>query len=567
MAAYDNVNLPSAPAAPSYAAPLIDFSTLGGYAKDYQEAQQYGVKRGLQTAFKNGIPPGQDGQPDYNAMATKLLQLGAPPESVQPYFNLAQQQQGSKDFNTLPGVGGGQGGSPPTASVPASHPAASGPANITGTTPQGAPGSTPAPNTLRGVLTAGSDPDTGRRLLDPAMASMWAKVLGGQVGPDDPLSDQQVQAIIQRFPSMARNTQGGAQDQQSQSNGPPFATSAPSVRNPQGGKVSDESTNQPTTSTSSTEERVNGAQADPDIARNQGIIDKYTKFIGTHPLATPAQKDAADKAIATAQKAIEQRTELLNKNAELTPTAKDVASGASKTQEQNKDDVTRYGKQLAGIQGSAGTANRFLSQYAPLAEAIYNDPNTQTGVGEAWNLAWKKVKNFVDPSNTESLGQEAYRKVTAGSVLNQVEQLKDDTAAVGGGSRIFQAQIQLMQEAAGNPDNTLPALRLLTEVAKRSAQASKVVAAMANSYNGGHLDAQFAQKVDDYFTTHPMFKPDELSDIRRIAPPTVRTPEDLKRIGWKDGDPFKTPDGRVFTHAPPGFAPSAAPAAAPMVHS
>jgi hypothetical protein len=209
-----------------------------------------------------------------------------------------------------------------------------------------------------------------------------------------------------------------------------------------------------------------------------------------------------------------------------------------------KDDTTRYGKQLSAIQGSAGAANRML-EHIQFAEGVYRDPKFYSGAGEGINLMYKRVVNALNPNSTEPLPQEAFRKTMAAAVLNQVEQLKDDTSAVGGGGRIFQSQIELMEKAANNPDNTIPANRLLTEISKRAALRSKEVAAMANKYNGGHLDANFAQMVDDYFTKTPMFTQAEMNDIRLIAPPVLKSPEDIGKVGLKSGDPFKTLDGRI----------------------
>ncbi len=263
----------------------------------------------------------------------------------------------------------------------------------------------------------------------------------------------------------------------------------------------------------------------------------------------PKAAEAIGARAAEEEKRAHEIRDSIGKYNEPTPTQKDVETGADLRAAQNKEDTTRYGKQMAAIQGSSQAANRQL-EHIQLAEGIYSNPNFYSGAGEGLNLAYKRVVNALNPNSTESLPQEAFRKTMAASVLNQVEQLKDDTAAVGGGGRIFQAQIELMEKAANNPDNSINANRLLTEVAKRAALAAKTIAQMANSYKGGHLDAGFAQKLDDYYTEHPMFKPEEITDIRRIAPPLARTPADLKKIGWKDGEPFRTPDGRIFTHAP-----------------
>ncbi len=109
-----------------------------------------------------------------------------------------------------------------------------------------------------------------------------------------------------------------------------------------------------------------------------------------------------------------------------------------------------------------------------------------------------------------------------------------------------------MEKAANNPDNSIAANRLLTEISKRSALEAKWIASEANKYKGGHLDAGFAQKIDDHYTQHPMFTPDEMRDIRMIAPPVAPKLDSqeqatawARKAGLKAGDPMKMPSGRI----------------------
>ena len=111
-----------------------------------------------------------------------------------------------------------------------------------------------------------------------------------------------------------------------------------------------------------------------------------------------------------------------------------------------------------------------------------------------------------------------------------------------------------MEKAANNPDNSIAANRLLTEISKRSALEAKHIAQMANSYKGGHLDAQFAQMVDDYYTQHPMFTKAEMADNRLIAPPVapkLNSEAEAKawarKAGINPGEPVKLPSGRIVT--------------------
>jgi hypothetical protein len=272
-------------------------------------------------------------------------------------------------------------------------------------------------------------------------------------------------------------------------------------------------------------------------ANTAGIVGIPSKAKEDQALALDKQADAIDEA--------------WKKAAEATPEQKNVASGAALQQEQIKDDTTRYGKQLAGIQGSAQAANRQL-EHVQLAEGLYKNPDFYSGTGESVNLGYKRALAALGIDPGRSLPQEAFRKTMAAAVLNQVEQLKDDTAAVGGGGRIFQAQIELMEKAANNPDNSIAANRLLTEISKRSALEAKTIAQMANNYKGGHLDAGFAQMIDDHYSKHPMFTDGEMRDIRLIAPPAAPKLDShdqaaawARKAGLKPGDPMKLPSGRI----------------------
>lgn len=522
--------LPNAPAPASYAAPLLSFQPLGDLGKSYFEGTQEKNTLDKQQLFRNGIPRDPSGNLDLNKITDMVAKTGGY-EGVAPLIGQAMQLKAGSDLANAGAPQQGQPGQPPPAPAanggPTAAPAPGQPTlSATGSDvgDQGAP-------TIRSMVTEFG----GGKEMTPVISQIVRQL---RINPDGPLNAGQAGQVKQLYAQLnggagTAQSPGQPGDQPAQA---PAAVSAPQPGSPAGVLQGDS---------------IAASQALRDRAAN---IQRYaTAYANINkPAAEEAQKTSA--ALSAQADKMDERLSTASKR------PADIQE--KQIEEQNKDDVTRYGKQLSGIQASASTANRMLDQYVPLAEAIYNDPNVKTGVGENWDLAWKKVKNLFDPGNTESLGQEAYRKVTAGSVLNQVEQLKDDTSAVGGGGRIFQAQLQLMQEAAGSPDNTLPALRTLTEIAKRAALASKEVAKMANAYKGGHLDAAFAQKVDDYFSDpkHAMFRADELADIRRVAPPLVKTPADLQKIGWKDGQPFKTPDGKIFTHAPPGWAP---PASAP----
>lgn len=543
---FDYVNPGSPPSPMSYGAGNMAqqlYQMIGGLPQAYFTGTQNARTIALQNQFKNGLPTGPDGQPDIPAIAGQLIKTGGADWGKELLPFLWKQQF----LNADQGQDGAPAASPQRPTLAPDHITPAALRSAAQGQPQGGQPSAPGDNaadTVRSIATelGGPNRDLASRIPN------YARAIG--VDPDAPLSLAQAdraRAIIRSNviptggPAGALST---AEDNDTTPRGaganprgqPSSGAGIPAVTPPQqaGGVPGATAIVPPGADPRAFAYALKtAAKGERDRARAEGIAGFPTK----------AREDKA----AAYDKQADMVLEQLAKAGELTPEQKNVASGATEKGAQIKEDTTRYGKQLASIQGSASAANRQL-EHIQFAEALYNDPKLYTGAGESLNLMYKKVANALNPNNTDALPQEAFRKTMAASVLNQVEQLKDDTAAAGGGGRLFQAQIELMEKAANNPDNTLAANRLLTEINKRASLTAKKIASMANSYKGGHLDAGFAQMVDDYYSTHPMFTPEEMQDVRRIAPPVVKDPSDLKKIGWKDGMPFKTPDGRVMTH-------------------
>ena len=104
MAAWDNVQLPGPPAPPNYAAPIVDFSTLGNLYKDYFQGTQQHRTLGLQNAFKGGVPKNPDGSIDIGAMTDTLAKLGGA-DAAMPLMQLQiQQQLGAGNANLIGGA-------------------------------------------------------------------------------------------------------------------------------------------------------------------------------------------------------------------------------------------------------------------------------------------------------------------------------------------------------------------------------------------------------------------------------------------------------------------------------
>jgi hypothetical protein len=151
------------------------------------------------------------------------------------------------------------------------------------------------------------------------------------------------------------------------------------------------------------------------------------------------------------------------------------------------------------------------------------------------------------------MAMEVFGKTVSSAILDQIRSLGGQ-----GLGQVRVAEINVMKQAAQNHDNTPASNRMLTEIQDRLAQRWTIpIAEAAQQYNGGHLDVGFDRWKSQYMNSHPLFSKEELADTRRISPPLARTPADLAKMGWKDGEPFRTPDGRILTHAPKSGAPAA----------
>jgi len=183
MPAWDNVQLPGSPAAPSYAAPLVDFSPLGKLTDSYFKGTQQGRTRDLQTAFKDGLPKNPDGSLDINAMTDTLARLGGA-DAAMPLMNLQiQQQLGAGNANAIAGANSTVAGdnSTPGASVP--KPAADIPEHGIPSAPGGTGGG------YKPVANEASNPDTLANIVqgqitDPAVAGRVIAAASAKLGID-----------------------------------------------------------------------------------------------------------------------------------------------------------------------------------------------------------------------------------------------------------------------------------------------------------------------------------------------------------------------------------------------
>lgn len=176
---------------------------FGKINKSYWEGQDQYAKNQLRDAFKDGVPLGADGQPDFGAMAKTLFQKGGLNEGVAASNLDVQRQQLKLGQDASAKMGGLEGGSaspqpqqsaivsPPSSNRGAAVPVA--PAlNRGGATPQADGGTPQGGATVMKVLAAQGIPNDQ---LGAASASV-ARQLGVDPGAPIDLNDPKVRNVL-----------------------------------------------------------------------------------------------------------------------------------------------------------------------------------------------------------------------------------------------------------------------------------------------------------------------------------------------------------------------------------
>ena len=239
--------------------------------------------------------------------------------------------------------------------------------------------------------------------------------------------------------------------------------------------------------------------------------------------------------------------------------ANDVAqAGAKKGAEVGAEtDTKRYSALHTGL-SSAGDEAADQLHLIQIAKGAIDDPRFYSGTGSEAVLALKKagVATGLLPADAAT-PIEALNKVMASNIQNQVSQMKSqqEAASASGAGRIFQSQIELMEKAAQNPQNSVAANRYLTALADWSANRQIKIANMADDYaqKNGHLDAGFNKTLRTAIASDPDLalpkelqfegeegatasKPGGAASTAPIGPPVGTVDSGFK---FKGGDPHK----------------------------
>jgi hypothetical protein len=235
----------------------------------------------------------------------------------------------------------------------------------------------------------------------------------------------------------------------------------------------------------------------------------YT-FIASNPAYPKSVQDAAKSRLEALQQAAQPTPEMKNydlarrqgSNLSFQDYQADQAQKAAAATEDVKLGAQKYQTLV-----SAGVKAQQEIPQLEMLQTQMNDPNFFSGSGEKYNLLYKRLKSAVGIDPDAAVPQEMLRKVMAANVLGSLGALK-------GVGQIRNAEIKMAQSAAAAPENSIPANKLLVEMAKRTYQRQADIAEMAQAYKdqNGVLDAGFDKQVTSYYKSHPMFSDAEIKD-------------------------------------------------------
>jgi hypothetical protein len=539
----------NAPGGVSYAAPNMSAQLMQGIGSapaDYMQGRQFARQRAIQDAFPNGIPTRPDGSPDTAQIMSTMGRIGGG-EYIQGLMPYLLQQQADAPINSLLSGrnSGSNGGAPAPAPAPSypsparNTPAATGPASL----------ATQAPMQQAPMSSTGMD-DTGQETIRTFIGSMGgAKDMSGTIGtvagslqlnPDKPLSPAEsarVGAYVRTNAAKLGIPGAGQKTAQAQQPVPSQEAQTAQESDPTLGGLIPQTWISDGHTASEYRDVLAAAAARPNVSDSpKAVALQRIKFID----------EALGQSLKLKEETAERNKQLSNEE----KNARNPAVAAAKKEEEwNKQDVDRYSKQATGIDSQAAAADS-MRTHLQLAKGIFNNPQFYSGTGEGINLAYKRAIAAFGGDPNASLPQEAFRKIMAANILDQVANLKAETAASGGATRIFQSQIQLMEKAAQNPDNSIAANRLLTEIGIRLADRATQIADLKAGYKNGHIDSQFNTQLRLWNRDHPVFTPDELQHLDRIAPPEFNSFKDAYNAKMKPGTPVKVNGKLVFAQEP-----------------
>lgn len=516
-----------------------NFDALGDPVKSYFDASKQKAEFDLRRAFKDGVPTDANGQPDFGAMAKTLFQKGGLNEGVAASNLDISRQQLKAGQELAQKLGQIEGGAPapivspttsrnsvviepgkrPDSNAPTAAPAQSQPTVLSVLAAQGIPNDQLGAASASIARQLGVDPSAPLNVQDPQVRNVLVpaiqqlKRMGiGQVVPQQPQTAQ----VVPQQPQAPATAQPVPNPQQDQ--GTFGAPSAVATRGalPVG--------------------------TDPEIQKQIAV---YTSV---------ASNPAYPKSV---QEAALSRLKALQEQGQPTPDIKNYdlyrrQGGNLSFQDWQAD--TEQRKAVAGKEAESSIkkydamveggvkAQQEIPQLEMLQEQM-NDPNFYSGIGEKYNLAYKRLKSAVGIDPDASVPQEFLRKATAASVLGSFGALK-------GLGPIRVAEMNLAKEAAAAPTNSIPANKLLVEIQKRTYERQGAIAEMAQNYKekNGILDATFDKQVTAYFKAHPIFSDAEIKDFHKAIGEAPKVASAQPPAAYPNAK--QAPDGNFYVPDP-----------------
>jgi hypothetical protein len=506
----------SPPLPASYQAPQIGLQIgdrLGQLPQQYRAAQ-------LQSAFSGGLPTGPNGQIDINATIQTLVKLGGAEYAQQMLPTLLKQQfmnQPDPLATTAPG-NDNQPGVPRSAPEPAPRP------------------------TARQQIEGGYPPPARTADAGGTFVSRFAPVYGaqtGMAGPEAPATDPNGSLAAPEPPAPRYGTEfsPGRGDRFAQSQQPgtgtPGSELVPSTWAPNARKLGYDNT--------------------PTGYANY-LLNRAKQIALYDPAAAKPFEEAAGKVF----DAINKGTEQIRGSQLPTEQARNLASGATQRGEELKFEVERGNKVYGTLQARDSTYQQDLKPSLDVTRAILNDPRSYTGIGAQRALDINRVRAAFGDQKAAML-QEALKKVTATSVLAQVNNQRFELQEAGGqSSKIFKEQVQQVNEASPRMETSLGGNRFLVEYQTRVGELGSQIAERARDYVAahGHLDVGFDRQTAAYLKSHPLFSKAEISDPILIGAPSI-PPELAKnhagiivwgqQMGLQRGDVMRDSKGEYRT--------------------
>jgi hypothetical protein len=598
----------NAPYPASYAAPLVNFSQLANLPDQYFKGTQQARTLKMQNAFPDGLPKVQDtngnpildknGQPqiDISAIDQTLGKIGGGEyvQGIRQYLSQAQMGQGASAAIT---DNADQPTAPPPTRPMLGRGDATGPGGIMGNgqaaAPAGGPASSraPAQPTLSSMGTDNNGADTLRSIVTEHgggqdMSPLIPRIAAAfKVDADAPLSSPQAQAIRARLATSLTPTGGGQPSPVTGAgapvtpvsgtggNGAPNPGTSPETAMPATGIVPNappQAGQQPNAMPSNAAPRPPGVPdgVDPGAFANAMLRRAQAEHARGALYAALPGGQAMSQSIENDAKAKEDRAkqilDFMGTAAQPTPAYKDMQTGAAAYNAASDAAIKSGATKLAGVVGAANQYENDLKSKVDLSQSLMNDPQMYTGTGGDFSLMLHKAQAITGDNRAAAL-QEMLAKVTAGSVLSQLNSMKDMMMQAGGASssagRIFQQYVELANKAAPQTSTTLEGNRALIELERRNGDVAVAIRDLSNDYlgptdsngvgtNHKFLDAGFEKVVSNYLKTHPMFSKQELADPSLVGAPTAppmtnpaRRVEQMNSwiggMGLKPGDPYR----------------------------